>query len=62
MADAYQAKKQLPTLIESSACLNDAEHMLSEIILQMTAFESEKRIDMNAVNIKLSSILGEFDV
>ena len=64
LADAYKVKKQLPTLIKSSACLNvdDAEHMLSELIFQMTAFESEKRMNMNEVNIKLSSIIGEFDV
>ena len=61
LADAYQAKKRLPTLIESSA-FNDVDHMLSEMILQMTAFESEKRMNMNEINITLSSILGEFDV
>ena len=53
LAEAYQATKPLPTLIESSTHADDAHSILNEIILQMTVFESKTRISMNDAIKKL---------
>ena len=56
LADAYQAKKPLPTLIERSAYADDDHSMLNEIILQMTVFDSKKRMQMKDVIEKIEAI------
>ena len=58
LAEAYQATKPLPFLIESSTDTDDAYSMLNEIILQMTAFESKNRTSMNKV-IEKFEVIGE---
>ena len=57
LAEAHKASKPLPTLIDSSAHMDDAHSNLNEIILQMTAFESKKRMNMNAVIEKMKAIV-----
>ena len=49
---AYQSHKRLPNLIEIVAHTDE----LNEIILQMTVFESKKRMSMNDVIEKIEAI------